>query len=49
MVTFHDEVRYSEALRIGQQQKKIMDEVMARPDIKTNWENLNFEEIINKL
>ena len=28
MVTFHDNIRYSEALSIGAKQKKIMDEVM---------------------
>lgn len=49
MVTFHDDMRYSEAYRIGQQQKKIMDEVMKTPKIETQWESLNFEEIIKRL
>jgi kynurenine 3-monooxygenase len=49
MVTFKDDIRYSDALKIGNKQRKIMDEVMARPDIKTNWESLNFEEIANKI
>ena len=49
MVTFHDNMRYSEAHRIGQQQKKIMDEVMRTPDLESTWNTLNFEEIVNRL
>jgi kynurenine 3-monooxygenase len=48
MVTFYEQIRYSEAYRNGQIQKKIMDEVMRKPDIATNWQNLNFEEIVQK-
>jgi kynurenine 3-monooxygenase len=49
MVTFHDDLRYSDAYRIGQHQKKIMDEVMKTPNLDSNWSSLNFEEIANKL
>jgi kynurenine 3-monooxygenase len=49
MVTFHDEIRYSEALKIGLKQKKIMDEVMQKPDIKSTWEHLNFEQLVLRL
>jgi kynurenine 3-monooxygenase len=49
MVTFHDTIRYSDAYRIGQKQKKIMDEVMSRKDIASNWQELNFEEIVSQL
>ena len=49
MVTFHDNLRYSEAYRTGQRQKKIMDEVMQTPNIESNWGSLNFEEIVNRL
>lgn len=49
MVTFYDNIRYSEAYRIGQQQKKIMDEVMNRENISEKWEELDFGGIINKL
>jgi len=49
MVTFHDDMRYSDAYRVGQQQKKIMDEVMRTPKIETSWTSLNFEEIIKRL
>jgi kynurenine 3-monooxygenase len=49
MVTFHDNMRYSEAHQIGKQQKKIMDEVMRTPGLESNWSSLNFEEIVNQL
>ncbi|MEQ8425947.1 MAG: FAD-dependent monooxygenase, partial [Cyclobacteriaceae bacterium] len=49
MVTFQEEIRYSEAQITGEQQRKIMDEVMQMPDIATNWENLDFQEIVSKL
>lgn len=43
MVTFRDDIRYSEAYAIGLKQKKIMDEVMKDP------ENVDFEAVISKL
>ncbi|HMI68021.1 MAG TPA: NAD(P)/FAD-dependent oxidoreductase [Cyclobacteriaceae bacterium] len=49
MVTFHEQVRYSEAYETGQKQKKIMDQVMTMPEIATKWTSLNFEEIVNQL
>ncbi len=49
MVTFREDIRYSDALAIGQKQKKIMDGVMQTSDIENNWEHLNFEGIVNKL
>lgn len=49
MVTFNENMRYSTALHQGQIQKEIMDEVMARPNIYKKWEQLNLEEIVNKL
>lgn len=50
MVTFHDNIRYSEAYRIGQKQRKIMDEVMKTPGIETNWQQLlNFEELVRQI
>ena len=47
MVTFREDIRYSEAQSDGKLQKQVMDEVMSRPDIKSNWERLNFEEIVS--
>src|SRR5258706_2144959 len=49
MVTFRDDIRYSEALSTGQKQKWIMDEVMQRNNIETTWEQLDFASIVNKL
>ena len=49
MVTFQEDIRYSEAIKRGRQQKAIMDEVMNRPDILDNWENVDLEEIIDQL
>lgn len=49
MVTFHDDIRYSDALAIGIKQKTIMDEVMQQVNIETTWEQLDFESIVGKL
>lgn len=48
MVTFSD-FRYSEALHLGEQQDKVMTEVMSTPDIQKNWETMDYQMIINKL
>lgn len=49
MVTFEDSMRYSDALRIGQKQKKVMQEVMKTSGIADNWEQLDFATIVAKL
>jgi kynurenine 3-monooxygenase len=49
MVTFRDDIRYSDALATGKKQQAIMDDVLKIPDIQKNWELLNFEEIVNRL
>jgi len=49
MVTFHENIRYSQAYSIGQQQKVIMNDVMKTPGIETSWASLNFEAIVNQL
>lgn len=49
MVTFHEEIRYSEALEMGRRQKTIMDRVMARPGIEKNWQTLDFASIVGEL
>ena len=49
MVTFMDSMRYSDALRIGRKQKVIMDEVMQRPGIESNWQQLDFKKIVDSL
>ena len=47
MVTFHENIRYSEAYRIGKKQKVIMDKVMGQPNIETTWESLDFEQLVH--
>jgi kynurenine 3-monooxygenase len=49
MVTFNENIRYSEAYAKGQRQKKIMDEVMKTSDIFENWEKLDYRAIVEKL
>ena len=49
MVTFMDSMRYSDALRIGQKQKLIMDEVMKTPNLESTWQSLDFKAIVNQL
>jgi kynurenine 3-monooxygenase len=38
MVTFSPEVPYSEALRVGDVQKQIMDQIMQLPEIDSDWD-----------
>jgi kynurenine 3-monooxygenase len=38
MVTFSPGTSYSQALQLGDEQKKIMDRIMALPDIGTDWD-----------
>jgi kynurenine 3-monooxygenase len=46
MVTFSPQIRYSDALKRGNKQQQIMDEVMAIENIDTIWDS---EEIENKI
>ena len=46
MVSFSPEIRYSEALKEGQRQEAIMQQVLAMPDIENNW---NSEKVENKI
>ena len=45
-VTFNPQIRYSEALKRGEQQEAIMKEVMKMKGIQENWESEEVEEII---
>ena len=49
MVTFRDDIRYSDAVKTGVKQKQIMDEVMQQNNIELMWGQLDFESIVNKL
>lgn len=45
-VTFSPQIRYSEALRNGQRQERIMQQVMALPDIENNWNSSAVETLM---
>lgn len=47
MVTFSD-LRYSEAIARGNKQQAIMDQVLTRPGIESQWEDLDFGSIISQ-
>lgn len=49
MVTFNENIRYSQASAIGKKQNKIMDEVMKTPDIASTWQSLNFEQLVHRM
>ena len=49
MVTFHDQIRYSEAQATGKKQREIMDHVMKTPGIESKWESMDFDRIVNQL
>lgn len=49
MVTFNEHIRYSYAYRAGKKQQEIMDEVMKTPGLASNWQNLDFDEIVRRL
>jgi kynurenine 3-monooxygenase len=49
MVTFNDNIRYAQAGYLGKKQQKIMDEVMKKPGIFRNWQELDFREIVGRL
>ncbi len=49
MVTFREDIKYSEALKRGTHQKSIMDKVMKTPNIQEIWENLDFGAIVDQL
>ena len=49
MVTFNDQISYSHAMQVGKLHRQVMNEIMAMPNISNNWENLDFEMIIDDL
>jgi kynurenine 3-monooxygenase len=49
MVTFHENIPYSKAYELGKKQERIMDRVMKRQGIVTNWQELDFKEIADEL
>jgi kynurenine 3-monooxygenase len=49
MVTFDENIRYSDAYQTGKKQAAIMDEVMSTPGIASRWQELDFSEIVDRL
>jgi kynurenine 3-monooxygenase len=49
MVTFNENIRYSEAYHTGKKQQQIMDDVMKTPGIGQQWQTLDFKEIAERL
>ena len=45
-VTFSPHIRYSEALRNGSRQEKIMQKIMSMPDIANRWQDEQVEKMI---
>jgi kynurenine 3-monooxygenase len=46
MVTFSPDVPYAEALRVGDEQNRVMETIMAMPDIETDWDK---EHVMDRL
>jgi kynurenine 3-monooxygenase len=44
MVTYSPHIRYSQAMREGEKQQRIMDKVMSRPEIEKLWDSKEVEE-----
>ncbi len=49
MVTFNENIRYSDAQKIGRRQKALMDDVMRIEGIEWKWENLDLLDIVKQL
>ena len=49
MVTFHENIRYSDALKTGLKQQQIMDKVMSIPGIETTWQSLDLQELVRQI
>jgi kynurenine 3-monooxygenase len=49
MVTFHEDIRYSEAQLKGRIQQEIMNDVMKDPHIKDSWDRMELSPIIAQL
>ena len=49
MVTFSPEVPYSEALRVGDEQKAVMDRIMQLPDIENTWNEQHVMDQLHEL
>jgi kynurenine 3-monooxygenase len=49
MVTFSPEIPYSEALRVGDAQDKVMEKIMALPGIENEWDQEHVMQLLHDL
>lgn len=49
MVTFHEDIRYSDALRQGNAQKEVLDALMRIPDIASSWQTSDFPPLVRRI
>ena len=49
LVTFSPEVPYAEALRLGDEQKEVMDKIMQIPDIEDCWDEARVMDELHRL
>jgi kynurenine 3-monooxygenase len=49
MVTFSPEVPYAEALRIGDEQNRVMEKIMGLPGIEEHWDEQHVMEQLHEL
>jgi len=49
MVTFSPDIPYSEALRLGDEQNRVMEKIMGQPGIDDNWDNPEVMDQLHEL
>ncbi len=49
MVTFSPDIPYSEALRVGDEQNRVMQKIMALPDIENAWDEQHVMDRLHEL
>jgi kynurenine 3-monooxygenase len=49
MVTFSPEISYSQALKVGDQQKAIMDTIMSMDNIEEQWDSAHVHDKLFEL
>ena len=49
MVTFSPEVPYSEALRVGDEQNRVMEKIMQLPNIENDWDQQSILDQLHEL
>jgi kynurenine 3-monooxygenase len=49
MIAFHHDISYAQALQTGKAHDRIMDTIMALPDIENTWESLDYKPFLSEL